>query len=108
MNDDELIELLRANGLNECDAACDRITELLDEASTMSDKLDAAEIRIKLLEAERDSLSRKAALADEWRDHDKDRADGFEAALRLIAETPTRKWQRKFARAALARVKGGE
>lgn len=102
MSDDELFQLLRANGLNECDAACDRIAELLDEGAAMAGMLDTAEIRIKLLEAERDSLFRKAALADEWRDHDKERVQNFEAALRLIAETPTRKWQRKFARAALA------
>lgn len=82
MSDDELFQLLRANGLNECDAACDRIAELLDEGAVMAGMLDTAEIRIKLLEAERDSLFRKAALADEWRDHDKARAD-LAAATKL-------------------------
>lgn len=64
MSDEELFQLLRANGLNECDAACDRIAELLDEGSVMANHLDSAEILINKLVLERTRLLRKSADAE--------------------------------------------
>jgi len=46
-----------------------------------------AAARIQQLEAERDTLFRKAALAEEWRDSDRQRAIDAEANLALAIES---------------------
>lgn len=60
------------------------IARLRDEHVAAS-RTEAAD-RIEALIAERDALFRRATLAEEWRDHDKTRAEAAEAKLAKAVE----------------------
>lgn len=55
-------------------------------AQMMHDRIEALSISNATLIAERDALFRRATLAEEWRDHDKIRADEAEAKLAKAVE----------------------
>ena len=61
-----------------------RLTAEPPECAPVVDLDDAAEAadRIEALERERDGLFRRATLAEQWRDHDYDRVQALEEALR--------------------------
>lgn len=67
-----------------CDDPCDYTED--------DRKILAAADRIKELERERDALFRRATLAEEWRDHDRERAlsarrEALEEAARVVEDT---------------------
>ena len=94
------------------------IARLRDEHVAAS-RNEAAD-RIEALIAERDALFRRATLAEEWRDHDKTRAEAAEAAEAKLAKAVAELEQmlmvpnseatqgilKVFARALLAELKG--
>jgi rubrerythrin len=59
---------------------------------TAADMLEALAAKLAEVEAERDTLFRKAALAEEWRDHDKTRAEAAEAENARLRDALLR-WQ---------------
>ena len=88
--------------------ACGQDTAMIDELSA---RIEQEAATIARLTGERDAMFRRAHLAEEWRDHDKERAEAAEAKVAALVEAllfyaASNNDHGIIARAAIAAAKG--